>query len=969
MPEHNTFNVLFSGDGEVRKCGRAINWDRSPFGHPDSWPQSLVSATEIVLDSQFPMCLAWGPEQRIIYNDAYIAILSDKHPKAFMEPIQKVWSEVWNEIASVINTVMEGKPVYFEDFAVEVARHGKIRTGWFTFSYSPLRDDKHQVAGFLCVVRETTRRVKAETRQAFRLKVAEELRSLADPKEIAATASRLLGTHLGASRVLYMDIDTKTSSFTAHNDWTNGTVASLANITGTLSDFGAELLDELYAGRSCTIADVSQDARTIKNSADYARHGIRSVINVPVVKEGRLIAVLGVHRSDAHEWTDGDIELAEIISEYVWPAVERSRAEKALQAQAQAEANRLKELFAAAPNPIVVLRGRELVIELANQAFHEWVGRPNLVGRALWEVLPETQGQGFEHLFDVVFDTGKPFVGRGLKLQLQRQPGEGSLTELYHDVLYQPLFDSEGKVTGIFIIANEVTEAYRANAALRESQERLREGMAAARMVVWDWSLDTGKIRLSENVSEVLGGYWDWTEHIFDSVHPDDAQKLREIRLAATPDNPRYGMEFRMIRPENGEVIWVENRSQVIFDSNGKQRAVKGVTIDITQRKRSEEELREANRQKDEFLAMLGHELRNPLAPIRAAAELMTFVRLDEKKVRDTSEVISRQVDHMTALIDDLLDVSRVTRGLVTLNKTVVDLKHVVSSALEQVGPAIEARLHQLAIHVTPEPARAVGDEKRLIQVLANVLNNAAKYTPDRGLIELRLEKVDVGTQIVIRDNGIGIPADLQPHVFDLFRQASRTPDRSQGGLGLGLALVKSLMELHRGSVKVYSAGQNMGSTFTLVFPKPQDEVVTSVRQPRQTVEQAISKPLRVLVVDDNQDAARMLVMYLDTKGHNASFVTTARAALTEAATGGFDVFLLDIGLPDIDGYELARQLRTLPATASAMLIAVTGYGQESDRRKALDAGFDYHFVKPVDIRALLEAFATYRSAFPKQND
>ncbi|WP_151638769.1 ATP-binding protein [Noviherbaspirillum aerium] len=969
MPEQCVFDILFSGDSEVCGHGRVFDWESTPFGHPNRWPQSLISAAEIVLHNQFAMCLAWGPEHRIVYNDAYASILSDKHPNAFMEPMQKVWGEVWNRIAPIIDTVMAGKPVYFEDFAVEVKRHEEIRTGWFTFSYSPVRDKKLQVAGFLCVVRETTRRVKAETRQAFRLKVAEELRSLADPREIAATASRLLGTELGASRVLYMDIDAKNSSFTAHNDWTNGTVASLANITGTLSDFGAELLNELNAGRSCTIADVSQDSRTKKNSADYARHDISSVINVPVVKAGRLIAVLGVHRSDSHKWTDGDVELAEIISEYVWPAVERSRAEKALQAQAQAEANRLKELFAAAPNPIVVLRGRELVIELANQAFHEWVGRSSLVGRALWEVLPETQGQGFEHLFDVVFETGKPFVGRGLKLQLQRQSGQGSLTELYHDVLYQPLFDINGSVTGIFIIANEVTDAYQANAALRESQERLREGMEAARMVVWDWDLDTGKIRLSENVSDVLGGDWDWQETIFKAVHPDDAQKLRQIRLAATPENPRYGMEFRMIRPQDGELIWVENRSHVIFDSDGNQRAVKGVTIDITQRKRSEEELREANRQKDEFLAMLGHELRNPLAPIRAAAELMGFVRLDEKKVRDTSEVISRQVDHMTALIDDLLDVSRVTRGLVTLNKTMVDLKHVVSSALEQVGPAIEHRLHQLTIHVTPEPARAIGDEKRLIQVLANILNNAAKYTPDRGLIELRLEKVDVGTRIVIQDNGIGIPADLQPHVFDLFRQASRTPDRSQGGLGLGLALVKSLMELHGGSVKVHSAGQNMGSTFTLVFPKPQDEVVTSVRQPRQTVEQATSKPLRVLVVDDNHDAARMLVMYLDTKGHSASFVTTARAALTEAATGEFDAFLLDIGLPDIDGYELAHRLRALPATASAMLIAVTGYGQESDRRKALDAGFDYHFVKPVNIRALLEAFATYRSAFPKRND
>jgi CheY-like chemotaxis protein len=304
-----------------------------------------------------------------------------------------------------------------------------------------------------------------------------------------------------------------------------------------------------------------------------------------------------------------------------------------------------------------------------------------------------------------------------------------------------------------------------------------------------------------------------------------------------------------------------------------------------------------------------------------------------------------------------------VTRGLVTLEKTIVDLKHVVASAVEQVGPVIESRLHQLAIHVTPEPARTIGDEKRLIQILANVLNNAAKYTPDGGLIELRLEQEAAGTRIVIRDNGIGIPAKLQPHVFDLFRQASRTPDRSQGGLGLGLALVKSLMELHGGSVNVYSAGESMGSTFSLVFPRPQSEATTSVQQKHQSIEQIGPMPLRVLVVDDNQDAASMLTMYLEASGHKASSVNTGKAALIEAGKGEFDVFLLDIGLPDIDGYNLARQLRALPSSAHAMLIAVTGYGQESDKQKALDAGFNFHFVKPVDVQALLDAFTTYRPA------
>jgi CheY-like chemotaxis protein/two-component sensor histidine kinase len=373
----------------------------------------------------------------------------------------------------------------------------------------------------------------------------------------------------------------------------------------------------------------------------------------------------------------------------------------------------------------------------------------------------------------------------------------------------------------------------------------------------------------------------------------------------------------------------------------------------VTQRKLAGDALRESDRRKDEFLAMLAHELRNPLAPISAASELMGQVQLDEAALKRTSAVIARQVRHMTGLIDDLLDVSRVTRGLVVLNKSTQELKGIVSSAIEQARPAIEARHHALAVHLAPEPAHVFGDHKRLVQILVNLLNNAAKFTPDNGKIDLSMKVSERKITLDVTDNGIGIAPELQPHVFDLFAQAERSPDRSQGGLGLGLALVKSLVELHGGTVACQSAGVGSGSRFSVSLPRCSEGDATCNRQQDQSPVHKAGSALRIMIVDDNVDAAQMLAMYLAAVGHQTVVEHDSREVLARVRTEAPDVFLLDIGMPEIDGNTLARQIRSWPETARAMLVAITGYGQEHDRAAAFSAGFDHHLVKPVDMERL----------------
>jgi CheY-like chemotaxis protein len=354
---------------------------------------------------------------------------------------------------------------------------------------------------------------------------------------------------------------------------------------------------------------------------------------------------------------------------------------------------------------------------------------------------------------------------------------------------------------------------------------------------------------------------------------------------------------------------------------------------------------------------MLAHELRNPLAPIRSAAELLRVAGVADARVQTTSEVIARQVGHMTSLVDDLLDVSRVTRGLVQLDKQRLDTRQIVTDAVEQVSPLMRSRRHQLTLQLSSEPAPVCGDNKRLVQVIANLLNNAAKYTPEGGNILLRSEVRGSTVLLSVTDDGIGMEPGTAERVFELFAQAERTPDRSSGGLGLGLALVKSLVELHGGSVHCTSEGLGRGSRFSVILPLIEGDNADFPVRPGRKAE-GPHKALRVLVVDDNADAAQMLAMFLEASGHDVLVEYGARAALERARREPPDVLLLDIGLPEIDGNELARRLRAQPETANAVLIAVTGYGQEQDRRAALAAGFHHHLVKPVDPSRLIALLA-----------
>lgn len=482
------------------------------------------------------------------------------------------------------------------------------------------------------------------------------------------------------------------------------------------------------------------------------------------------------------------------------------------------EREHLRSLFDQAPGFVAVLMGPKHVFELANNAYYQLVGHRDIIGKTVWEALPEVAGQGFEEFLHSVYTTGQPWRTNKMPIELQRVPN-GPLIQRYIDLVYEPYRDGEGNTIGIFAQGYDVTEAVEAEAAKQESEERLRDGLDAAKMVVWDWDLASGHLEYSDNTSSVLGIKPETMGSVGQYIHPDDRELTRQAHERALAGEGAYQITIRFIRPDTGQQIWVDSRGRVRCDIRGNPTGIRGVTVDVTERYEAEIELREASRRKDEFLAMLAHELRNPLAPISTAAEMLRLIAHGDPKVMRASEVIGRQVKHMTTLVDDLLDASRVTRGLVELDKEPVDIRAVVSSAVEQARPLVQAKSHSLIVENSTSDLMVLGDRVRLVQIITNLLNNAAKYTPERGEIVLRVSRQADRACIEVVDNGIGIGPDLLPHVFELFTQAQRTPDRSQGGLGIGLALVKTMVHLHGGEVTAVSLGVGTGSKFTVVLP------------------------------------------------------------------------------------------------------------------------------------------------------
>ncbi|MEO8277544.1 MAG: ATP-binding protein [Thermoanaerobaculia bacterium] len=591
----------------------------------------------------------------------------------------------------------------------------------------------------------------------------------------------------------------------------------------------------------------------------------------------------------------------------------------------------------------------------ANRAFSRETGVADVVGKTTREAFPERSDEQLR-IYDEILATREP------RHFLRELPAEGRVLDVYAF----PLGDAANRRLGVRF------KDYTAQIRAQEIAQRLNLALAAAGLGDWSWEASSDVVKMSARAAEIFGippgPHMTWAA-LRELLHPDDRDRARRAVEAAISSRSDYAIDYRIAN--GGNERWVSASGRPRYDARGGVLGMFGVLQDTTAEHRLLDEARSASRAKDEFLAILGHELRNPLSPILTALRVMDL--RGEKESANERKIIERQVRHLTRLVDDLLDVSRIAQGKVKLNLEILDLAEVVARAVEMANPLFEQRQQKIFVDVPSGRLFVEGDAARLEQILSNLLTNASKYTPLHGtvVVSAHLAGFDGEATLVgdrdeivleVRDSGIGIPPDVLPHVFEIFVQDRQALDRSNGGLGLGLTIVRSLVERHGGRVSATSAGTGKGSAFVVHLP--------SARPFRPDVpaiaEEAAAPPLRrskILVVDDNQDAAELLAQGLKLIGHEACVAHDGIAALALATEHRFEAAFLDIGLPAMDGYELAQRLRKLPTFANARLVAITGYGQPSDMERSRAAGFDEHLVKPVDLDAIERLIASWTGA------
>ena len=596
-----------------------------------------------------------------------------------------------------------------------------------------------------------------------------------------------------------------------------------------------------------------------------------------------------------------------------------------------------------------------------NPAFGQQTGLRDAAGKRMRELKPDHEGLWFEIYGQVAL------TGEAIRFVSQAKALDGRWFDVYAFPHGGP--DSR-KVALLF---NNITERKKAEEALRDSEERLRLAAEAAHFGMYDRDMGGAHFHISAEIKQMLGYPPDALPshpQVMSHLHPDDhLAGLAAFQRACDPaSDGQIAVEQRIVRLD-GTVRWISSIGRVLFKDGVPRRTI-GFWVDITERKHLEREtlaqaktLTELDRRKDEFLAMLGHELRNPLAALANAAQLLRLQEHEDASLKQCRSIIERQIGQLKHLVDDLLEVSRITTGSVRLRQEQIALSGIVERAVETAQPLIRQHRHRLKVSLPLEPVHLFADAARLEQVLVNLLTNAAKYTDEDGRIWLSVEpeKAAEGVAngaaaamvvIKVRDTGIGIAPELLPRIFDLFTQADRSLDRSQGGLGIGLCLVQRLVELHGGKVEAHSVlGQ--GSEFVVRLPLMLTPLPASSTFPLPAPDTALppekaATGCRVLVVDDNVDAAQSLGLLLEMSGHAVYLAYDGPSALQAAIDYRPDVALLDIGLPGLDGFEVAQRIRHQATLTGMVLVALTGYGQDTDRQRSQDAGFDFHLVKPA---------------------
>lgn len=924
-----SLNNLLAGQGEIQAFLRGRDWDSSVLGAIETWPPSLRTALGMILGSTLPMQIFWGEEAILFYNDACISWLADQHPQALGKPVSESGLEFWQFMAAEVERVRAtGEGRGGTKYCCWRDRQGPLHKTHLSFSVAPIWDEQGEVGGVFVTLSPSS--IPGDRQQQL---------LQAEVRQAKENLERVLASINDA----FMMFD--------HN-WRYTYLNTPA--LQMLGKSKAELLNRC-------IWEVFPEA---VGNLFYQEMHRAFTEQTPICFEHYYHPWQRWYENRVYPFSNG-------MSLFVVDITDRKHSEAALR---QSE-ERLK--IALDSSPIAVFnQDRDLRYTwIYNPAFQQ-MGE-TFLGKQDADFFTPEEAEGLTQIKQRVLHTG---IGAREEVKL-RVNGQ----DYYYDLTVEPLFDEANQVTGITCAAVDISDRKHTEQALRDAIQKLNFHFENTPIAVIErdrhfqvmrWSHSAEKI-FGWSAEEVLGQDWQ-------QVYEEDLPIVQAVRQGLISGQEKHNVSFNRSYTKEGKIVYCEWYNSALLDEAGNIVSILSLVLDVTERqqtanerdrllereKMAREEAEAANRIKDEFLAVLSHELRTPLNPILGWTQLLRSRKYDDATTQRALETIERNAKLQTQLIDDLLDVSRILRGKLRLTITTVNLQTILEAAIDTVRLAADAKSLHIETRIESQGRLVLGDSGRLQQVVWNLLSNAVKFTPGGGRVVVELRSLSTQAQIRISDTGEGISLDFLPYIFEYFRQADGSTTRTFGGLGLGLAIARHLVELHGGTIQATSLGRGTGSTFTVQLPllPEQQRGQPPVDGFKGTVDLS---GLRILLVDDEADVREVLTFALEQYGAITMSAASGREAIALFDRVQPDILISDIGMPEMDGYTLIQLIRSFRPDQGGNIpaIALTAYATESDRQQALTAGFQQHMAKPLTAEELARVVATLRLNSPENTE
>jgi PAS domain S-box-containing protein len=856
------------------------------------------------------------------------------------------WFETYGRIA------LKGQPERFESHAPALKR-------WFEAYAFPVGCPERRQIGLL--FSDITERKHREAHASLLDDISLDMALLSDETTVLATVARKAAEHLELSHLTFTELLSGEADAQVLQCFHEGEQLDDGQRIDLTKYLGRDAIATLQAGKTLTISNVVTNAHTADFAASYQPLSIASAIHVPYMSDGSLRFIVAAFDSQPRQWRKDEVELLREITSRLWLRLERGRSDKALRhlTRETERRSRLYEAITSTTPDLQYVFDLDYRFTYANEALLRMWGRSweESIGLGLLEIGYEPWHAAMhEREIDEVIATGKPIRGE--------VPFHGTNGRRIYDYIFAPVFGEDGSVEAVAGTTRDITEIKLKEEALRESEQRFRIVADTAPAMLWVTD-EHGQCTF------VSRGWYEYTVQQGDeglglgwleAVHPEDRAHSEEAFFKALENRAPFEIDHRLeVAP--GEFRWAVEAGRPRFDASGRFVGYVGSVVDVHERKMHEQALIEADQRKDQFMAVLSHELRNPLAPIRNSLYVLNHLPQQNAEACGALEILGRQVEQLSRLVDDLLEATRISQNKIELRRSSVELNELVAKTVKDHEHLFRARQVSLEFHPADDPVPTFGDANRLAQVIGNLLHNAVKFTPGGQETVVSIQRLPRNGEalITVRDTGLGMTRETLDMVFEPFVQADASLEHANGGLGLGLALVKGLVQLHQGKVSAHSDGLGKGSRIEIVLPL-HEEATAQSKGPKRS---SAARPRRVLLIEDNLDVARSMRMLLELKGHEVAVAHSGKAGIERARQYQPDIVLCDIGLPETDGYTVARLMRQDPELEDIFLIALSGYAMPSDIERAHDSGFERHLAKPPNFDTLDRylAEAPYRSA------